>query len=272
MRYNQNMNKIVVLILSVVILAGLTWFIAHKETPPQAPLYSLIAGNTELKVELAESQGQRGQGLGDRKSLPENQGMLFIFDKPDIYPFWMRDMKFPLDIIWLDPDYKVVHIASDVKPDTYPQAFQSTQPAQYVLEINAGVAEKNNVTTGSRIIFLWQVLENIEKKKDLIHVSQPQLMDTINKLGFIVKGEARGNWFFEASFPIRLIDTNGNIIFNSHAQALKEWMTTDFVPFDEEFYFDMEPTTKYGLLILKKDNPSGLPQNDDQIEIPVQFK
>ncbi len=267
------MKKILVLILSLATISVLTWFLIQKETPPQANLYPLIAGDTELKVELAESQGQRGQGLGDRKSLPQDQGMLFIFDKPDVYPFWMRDMQFTLDIIWIDENYKIVDIAKNVDPKTYPQSFLPKTPALYVLETNAGWTEKNKLTVGSQTIFLWKTLETIETKKDLIKVTKPEPLDFINKLGWRVAGQARGNWFFEASFPARLIDLKGNIIAQGPVQATTDnWMTTEFVPFDKEFYFDTEPATKYGLLILRKDNPSGLSEHDDKITIPVRFR
>ncbi len=85
-----------------------------------------------------------------------------------------------------------------------------------------------------------------------------------------ITGQAKGNWFFEASFPIELLDNAGNIIARTHADAKSDWMTTSFVPFEASLRFQKPPTAS-GLLILKKDNPSGLPQNDEQISIPVVF-
>lgn len=87
---------------------------------------------------------------------------------------------------------------------------------------------------------------------------------------FFVKGEARGTWFFEASFPIELQDEQKKSIAVGHAQAATEWMTEDFVPFTATI--DYSPTeSKIGFLILKKDNPSGEPQFDDEFVVPVQF-
>lgn len=105
---------------------------------------------------------------------------------------------------------------------------------------------------------------------DKIFVSQP-LKNTVVKSPLVVKGEARGNWYFEASFPVVLIDANGKELALSPAQAKTDWMTTEFVPFEVTLTFST-PLTKTGTLILKKDNPSGLPENDASISIPVRFE
>ena len=86
-----------------------------------------------------------------------------------------------------------------------------------------------------------------------------------------VSGEARGTWYFEASFPVKIYDANGKLLGSMPAQAKSDWETTDFVPFKASLIFD-SPTTDIGMLVLEKDNPSGLPQNAGQIEIPVHFK
>lgn len=85
-----------------------------------------------------------------------------------------------------------------------------------------------------------------------------------------IRGEARGNWYFEASFPVELRDGNGKLIAQVPAQAIGEWMTTEFVPFSVALTF-AKPTTATGTLILHNDNPSGLPENDRWISIPVRF-
>jgi hypothetical protein len=85
----------------------------------------------------------------------------------------------------------------------------------------------------------------------------------------VVTGEARGSWYFEASFPVRLLDSNGNELAVAPAQAQGDWMTTDFVPFSVTLTFTTTDTS--GTLVLEKDNPSGLPENADSISIPVQF-
>lgn len=87
----------------------------------------------------------------------------------------------------------------------------------------------------------------------------------------IVEGQAIGTWFFEASFPIIITDQAGNILGSSYVQAQSDWMTENFVPFKGEITFSSKADGK-GFLILKKDNPSGLPQYDKEMKIPVIFK
>lgn len=88
----------------------------------------------------------------------------------------------------------------------------------------------------------------------------------------IVTGEARGTWFFEASLPLKLVDEEGTVIAEGPAQAQGEWMTEEFVPFAASLRFIRTPKSETGTLIVSKDNPSGLPENDKSISVPVRFK
>jgi len=109
-------------------------------------------------------------------------------------------------------------------------------------------------------------------KEDLIQVESPRANEVISS-PLIIKGKARGLWFFEASFPVILTDWDGRIIAQGIATAEGEWMTENFVPFEVALKFEKPASIKgvvnRGSLILKKDNPSGLPENDDALEIPV---
>lgn len=98
-------------------------------------------------------------------------------------------------------------------------------------------------------------------------VFMPQANQTI-KSPLTVAGKARGNWFFEASFPIKLVDSQGKEIAVSYVQSIGDWMTTEFVPFSGQLKFSVSATAA-GEFILKNDNPSGLPQYDKEIRIPV---
>ena len=102
-----------------------------------------------------------------------------------------------------------------------------------------------------------------------INVSSPQPNSVVSS-PLTVTGEARGTWYFEASFPVKLYDANNNLLAQAPAQALSDWMTTDFVSFSVTLTFPT-PSTQTGTLVLEKDNPSGLPQNDDSVSIPVSF-
>lgn len=110
------------------------------------------------------------------------------------------------------------------------------------------------------------------EKNDLIRLTSP-LPGAILTSPVTITGEARGNWFFEASFPVFITDWDGKIIAQGTATAQSDWMTTDFVPFTATLTFTTADISgQYsdkGTLILKKDNPSGLSENDDALEIPI---
>jgi hypothetical protein len=105
-------------------------------------------------------------------------------------------------------------------------------------------------------------------KNENIRVTKPVAGDIITS-PLQIEGEAR-LWYFEASFPVKLVDDNGTVLAQGPAQAQSDWMTENFVAFKAELKFNL-PATEKGKLILSKDNPSGLPQYDEQIEIPVIF-
>jgi hypothetical protein len=103
---------------------------------------------------------------------------------------------------------------------------------------------------------------------DMIQVDGPQENAVVDS-PLIITGKARGTWYFEASFPVKLYDDEGNLLAQGPAQAQGEWMTEDFVPFSAQLTF--VTTAENGVLVLEKDNPSGLPENAASISIPVQF-
>ncbi|MFC1733314.1 Gmad2 immunoglobulin-like domain-containing protein [candidate division KSB1 bacterium] len=125
----------------------------------------------------------------------------------------------------------------------------------------------NDAKWGHFVEFIGNELE----KNDMIHISFPRPNGEISSPLTIV-GEARGYWFFEGDFPIVLTDSAGDIIAEHYATAQGEWMTEDFVSFTSTIEFEMPAYGGRGALILKKDNPSGLSENDDSLEIPVLFK
>lgn len=114
--------------------------------------------------------------------------------------------------------------------------------------------------------------EDSGEKTDLIQIDNPRPNQKITS-PLIIEGQARGYWFFEASFPVVLVDWDGRIIAQGIAQTQSDWMTEEFVPFEAELTFETPDTSvsNRGALILRKDNPSGLPENDDALEIPIEF-
>ena len=109
----------------------------------------------EIPVEVADTLKKRSLGLGKRTSLKKGWGMLFVFEKRKPHRFWMKDMQFPLDIIWLD-NHRIVHINHNTKPpssDDEPEVMTSPVPVNFVLEIAAGRAEKLRLKTGQQMKF-----------------------------------------------------------------------------------------------------------------------
>lgn len=104
----------------------------------------------------------------------------------------------------------------------------------------------------------------------MIRVVTP-IPNALVKSPVIVSGEARGNWYFEASFPVKILDAEGRQLGIVPAQAQGEWMTTNFVPFSVSLSFTTS-TTDTGTLVLEKDNPSGLPEHAAEVRIPVRFR
>lgn len=112
---------------------------------------SIVSLNTVI---VANTEPLRELGLGNRDSLPQDTGMLFTFDQPGFYNFWMKDMKFPIDIIWLNENLQVIRVEKDISPETYPKTFGPSSKSIFVLEVNAKIAEKNNYKEGSTLTFL----------------------------------------------------------------------------------------------------------------------
>ena len=126
------------------------------------------------------------------------------------------------------------------------------------------------VGVGVSVLWVPNGIAPMENKySDLIRVDAPVANATVGS-SLVVSGSARGTWYFEASFPVTLLDANGKELVTTSAQAQGEWMTENFVPFSVTLNF-IKPVTKTGTLILKNDNPSGLPENDKEVRIPVQF-
>jgi hypothetical protein len=104
---------------------------------------------------------------------------------------------------------------------------------------------------------------------DLIEVAVAPGQEVTNPLA--LSGRARGYWYFEASFPVRLVDQSGAVLAEVPAQAIGDWMTEDFVPFTVTLSYAAQPSGSQGFLILRNDNPSGEPERDRSVTIPVTF-
>ena len=123
------------------------------------------------------------------------------------------------------------------------------------------------------ILESFQFTQQAQRLSDLVRLRAPTEGEFIES-PLIIRGEARGTWFFEATFPVGLTDWDGRIIAEHYAEAQGEWMTEDFVPFEAVLEFEKPDTTvsNRGAFILQRSNPSGLPEHDRALEIPIQFE
>jgi uncharacterized membrane protein (UPF0127 family) len=110
-----------------------------------------IDGQT-IYTDLAQNPAQQELGLGNRASLGAHQGMLFIFPTNDIHEFWMKDMSFSIDMVWMSADGTIIYIQPNVAPSTYPDAFGPTQVSRYVLELPANFAANNGIKVGDKAV------------------------------------------------------------------------------------------------------------------------
>lgn len=142
-------KKVIVSLLIFAIIIGILAVFRGDFIPNTVTL-----GGKQFSVGVAKTPSEREQGLSGRKSLPQDSGLLFIFDKPDKYGFWMKDMNFPIDIIWISEENKIVNLEKSLTPGTYPKVYYPNTSAKYVLEISAGQAEILNLKIGDNVEFL----------------------------------------------------------------------------------------------------------------------
>jgi uncharacterized membrane protein (UPF0127 family) len=156
------MKKYISFLIVILFLGICTFLILNKKVEPQVkdipktivPDFAFVQiKNIELKVEVADTPSKRELGLSGHSPLNGNEGMLFIFDTEGNYPFWMKDMLFSIDIIWLDANKKIVLIKHDAKPESFPESFGGEVKAKYVLEVSSGFAKQNNLKIGDRVEF-----------------------------------------------------------------------------------------------------------------------
>jgi len=143
-------------------ILGLVFGLAFVLWPNQEPQGQILTpkGLTSktyllpLTLELADEPAEQAKGLSEREFMPLDHGMLFVFPTSNKPGFWMKDMRFSLDLVWLDVDKVIVQIDEDVKPESYPDTiFRATTAVKYVIEINAGVVKKLDLSVGQKLNF-----------------------------------------------------------------------------------------------------------------------
>jgi uncharacterized membrane protein (UPF0127 family) len=144
------------------VIAGIFfYFYMHANAAPAAPTtlsdfpgYKttlLHIDGQEIRAAIADNSANQELGLGNRSNLPDGEGMLFIFTTDSEEAFWMKDMHFSIDMVWISVEGNIVYMAQDISPDTYPENFVPTSPARYVLELPAGYAQAHGFKVGDTV-------------------------------------------------------------------------------------------------------------------------
>jgi uncharacterized membrane protein (UPF0127 family) len=139
------------IILGCVLVFGTT--IPKEKVEKEGILRALIGGQT-VSLEIADTDEERSKGLSGHVPLEVDEGMLFVFPVSGPYGFWMKDMTFPIDIVWLDEMYRIVYVKEQATPESYPQVFAPGVPARYVVELSSGFFAKNHLHAGNIVEIL----------------------------------------------------------------------------------------------------------------------
>lgn len=137
-----------VLVFICLILVAI-WFVNKVNT---IVYKNVQIGQQTFKLEVAQTEEAREKGLSERDSLTKNTGMLFDFKQDGDWRMWMVQMRFPIDIAWLDKNYKILKIKSNAKPADFPEVYYADAPSRYVIELNSGVFKELDIKEGDTII------------------------------------------------------------------------------------------------------------------------
>lgn len=152
--------------LTILVMVALAWVFVYNNYwddikaffDPGEPHFIVHLTDVALNVTVADDSAERIQGLSGVESMGDFEGKLFIFDESDIHGIWMKDMKFPLDILWFNEDLELVHFERNVRPETFPDVFAPDEPARFVLEMNAYFVDSLQLQEGNRLILPPELL------------------------------------------------------------------------------------------------------------------
>jgi uncharacterized protein len=120
--------------------------------------YTLYINNVPVRVSVADDPALRTKGLSGVTSLRTNEGKLFVFPENGKHGIWMKDMLFPIDILWIDENLRIVHIAEKIDPSTYPTIFAPEEDARFVLETNAFFVDSFRISVGDSVFVPPEIL------------------------------------------------------------------------------------------------------------------
>ncbi len=139
------------LFLAGSIAAASVATLRSSSSAPHQPQREIVVGGDTVRVWISDTSESRARGLGGRERIAGDEGMLFVFPANGRYAFWMKDMRFSIDILWIASDGAIVDIEQSVRPESYPHSFVPQRDARYVLELPAGYARVHKLAIGDRI-------------------------------------------------------------------------------------------------------------------------
>lgn len=137
------------LVLGLLVILGSIFLFVRQDLTGGNETRDFLINNIVIEAEIVDTPELRQLGLSGRENLPEGRGMFFIFDEPSRHGFWMKDMNFAIDIVWIDEEYRIIGIEKEVVPETFPYVFRPEEPVKYVLELPAGFTSRNNIEIGA---------------------------------------------------------------------------------------------------------------------------
>ena len=141
-------NKCILLTLGLIIVGGSVFLFFNRPLEVESKTRFVKIGDTSIEVEIVDTPRARTKGLSGRKTLPDGTGMLFVFDQGGEYGFWMKEMNFAIDIVWIDEGLEVVGITERLTPETFPEIFYPPRKVMYVLELPAGTSRNIGIDKG----------------------------------------------------------------------------------------------------------------------------
>lgn len=141
--------KLVVGLVLMLVLAA-AFYVVWPQVQPRT---TLRIGDGVFTAQVAATETDRQAGLSGTSQLGADKAMIFVFDSDDKWPIWMKDMNYPLDIVWLNQQKQVVYIVKNAQPGSYPKTYKPTKLARYVIELAAGSADSKTIRVGGAAVF-----------------------------------------------------------------------------------------------------------------------
>lgn len=149
------LNKLQIVFIILIIAFGGLYLYTEKTGQSVSELLSqgskpIRIGNIPFTVVVARTQEERRMGLSGRDEIGAD-GMLFIFDESDYHGIWMKDMKFAIDVIWIDENLQVVEVTENLQPESYPKVFEPSRPVKYVIETRPYLSDTFSIGPGDKV-------------------------------------------------------------------------------------------------------------------------